>query len=116
MTPRIKARLKHYRMLGRIKARIRPDNRKGKSGCILWKGAIRSDEWGFYEYGIVTIDGKRTPVHRVLWEEKNGPLVVKHLRNTCGNTLCVAPAHWEAVNHPREKHVEAKDEARTATG
>lgn len=102
-------------MLGRIKARIRPDNRAGKSGCLLWKGAIRSDEWGFYEYGIASVNGKRVPVHRILWEEANGPLGTRVLRNTCGNTLCVAPAHWKSTTHWHAKD-ETQTEARAATG
>ena len=100
MTPRIKAALKLYRMLSRIEAKIRPDNSKGKKGCRLWKGAIRTDEWGFYQYGVaVGPSGKREGVHRILWEAQNGALNSKRLVNTCGNTLCVNPAHWIARDH-----------------
>jgi len=100
MTPRIKARLKHYRMLGRINAKVHPDRTKGKVGCRVWDGNIRTDEWGFYQYGVaVGPSGKRTAVHRILWEDKYGPLGDNTLVNVCGNTLCVNPDHWTATKH-----------------
>jgi hypothetical protein len=103
VTPRVKALIKHYKRINRLKRKIKPDTAKGKSGCRLWKGATRSDEWGFYEYAIARSGGKRYAVHRVMWEEKYGPLNGRVLRNTCGNTLCVAPDHWQAVRHWHEK-------------
>jgi hypothetical protein len=99
MTPRIKARIKHYKLLGKILSKTRPDNSAGKVGCVLWLGRRHSDEWGFYEYGALTVAGKRVGPHRILWEEKFGPLEGRKLVNTCGNTLCVAPDHWTPVGH-----------------
>jgi hypothetical protein len=104
MTPRVKALIRHYRYVGRVKAKVRSDKRKGKRGCMVWRGAIStSDDWGFYEYGIVQNEGKRTFAHRVLWEDKHGPLNGRILRNVCGNTLCCTPEHWEAMHHWRRK-------------
>lgn len=115
MTPRIKARIRYYKLLGRIKAKMRPDNTKGKVGCRLWRGSIRTDEWGFYQYGVAEHNGRKVPVHRVLWEEKHGPLNGKVLVNVCGNSLCVAPDHWTAVNHWTETK-RGKKETSTEAG
>lgn len=102
MTPRVKDRIKLYRMLSKVKAKTRPDNSAGKSGCRLWLGRISTDEWGLYKYGTLTHLGKRVSPHRVLWEQENGPLNGRYLVNQCGNTLCVSPKHWVAVKHWRD--------------
>lgn len=102
MTPRIKARIKLYKLLAKIQRKSRPDNRAGKSGCRLWLGRISTDEWGFYQYGTLSYLRKRVSPHRVVWEYENGPLNGRVLVNKCGNTLCISPDHWVAVNHWRD--------------
>jgi len=52
MTPRIKARLKHYRMLGRLKDKIRPDTSKGKVGSRVERKHPHR-RVGFYQYGLL---------------------------------------------------------------
>jgi len=62
--------------------------------CILWEGLLNDAG-----YGIVWISGQRYRVHRLAWEEVNGPipdgLTIDHL---CRNRACYNHLHLETVS------------------
>lgn len=63
-----------------------------ESGCWIWTGALND-----YGYATVNRGGKKSGVHRMIYEAINGPiggLVVDHL---CRVRCCLNPAHMEAV-------------------
>lgn len=64
-------------------------------GCREWMGAKSAAG-----YGQVSFNGKRTYVHRVMYEVFYGPipdgLTIDHL---CRNRGCCRPEHLEAVTH-----------------
>lgn len=64
--------------------------------CLIWKRGCCNGH-------PATRVGKRTRlVRRVLWESANGPIPVgKILRATCGNLLCIEPAHTELTTYQR---------------
>lgn len=63
-------------------------------GCWTWPGATNSAGYGNIGNG----KGSTSLVHRVAYEDRNGPipdgLTIDH---TCNNKLCVRPDHLEAV-------------------
>lgn len=76
-------------VLRRLSGRIRKD----KNGCWIWEGP--PDSRGRGHLGVW--DGqKQTTVHphRLLYQSRFGLLPrSRWVRNTCGNKLCVNPAH-----------------------
>lgn len=75
--------------------------RGANADCWLWSGCTKSKGHGASLYGHIRLsghEGKWRNAHRVSYELYVGPipdgLTVDHL---CGNTLCVNPAHLEAV-------------------
>lgn len=57
--------------------------------CWIWTGGRFQNG-----YGKITIDGKQQRAHRVAFEMEFGPLPEDALlEHTCGNRLCVNPAH-----------------------
>jgi hypothetical protein len=103
LNPRIAKEIAYWRKISPILNRTVAGKAKGTRGCRIWKGRTVTDEWGFYKYGRCTYNGKACPAHRVIWEHHYGPLGKDFLVNLCGNTLCVAPDHWERRTHPRAK-------------
>jgi len=63
-----------------------------ESGCLVWTGTL------FNGYGRVTFHGKRTSVHRVLWEHVHG-LIPPHLQidHLCRVRRCGNVEHLELV-------------------
>lgn len=67
---------------------------KRPGGCWLWTGAVGSKDG----VGIVTFNGKRYASHRASWEFRYGSIPQEHMiLRTCGERLCVNPAHMEMV-------------------
>lgn len=64
------------------------------TGCWLWTGAVAGD------YGQICVDGHRIKAHVFAYEREFGAvpdgLELDHL---CRVTVCVNPAHLEAVTH-----------------
>lgn len=62
-------------------------------GCWTWQGTLTNKGYGFARR-----DGRRHPVHRLVYELVNGPiadgLVIDHL---CRNRACIKPEHLRAV-------------------
>lgn len=58
------------------------------SECVIWAGARTNG------YGVVNVGGRIKRVHRLVWEEANGPipdgLVIMH---TCDTPACVRLEH-----------------------
>ncbi len=71
--------------------------------CWLWEGATSCGR-SHLIYGVLKVDHKSVLAHRVSYELHVGPipegLTIDHVRAYgCINTLCVNPAHLEAVPH-----------------
>jgi hypothetical protein len=71
----------------------------GPDDCWLWQGArSHSSKLARNAYGQFKVEGRAEKTHRVAYELEKGSipdgLTVDHL---CGSTLCVNPAHLEAV-------------------
>ena len=65
------------------------------SGC--WPGLAGCVQ---NKYGTAYIEGKNRRIHKVLWEQENGPVPLGlELDHLCRNTFCVNPRHLEAVTH-----------------
>jgi hypothetical protein len=65
------------------------------TGCLVWPGTVTNRG-----YGEIKVEGKRKPVHRVLFEVEVGPIAEGlQLDHLCRNRLCVNPAHLEPVTH-----------------
>jgi len=63
------------------------------TGCHEWQGF--RDTRG---YGRTRLMGKRQLVHRIVWEQKNGPVPEDlELDHLCRNTRCCNPEHLRAV-------------------
>lgn len=74
---------------GALSDRITPEP---NSGCWLWLGYAEQG------YGRVTIKGKRSPTHRVVYEEFRGPIPPGlELDHLCRVPCCVNPDHLEPV-------------------
>lgn len=59
------------------------------SGCWLWEGAVNSDG-----YGEIRRDRKNFKVHRLAWEEANGPIPRGlNVCHTCDVPACCNPGH-----------------------
>lgn len=78
----------------RITSRIRVTAR-----CWQWLGSTNSNR-----YGTVSFDGKVRMAHRVVYEDRRGPipagLTLDHL---CHNSDCVNPDHLDPVTHAENR-------------
>jgi hypothetical protein len=67
-------------------------------GCWLWSGSCTGGAFG--GYGIISYNGKKTLVHRLMYEMHVNPIPVGfEVDHLCRNKLCVNPLHLEAVTH-----------------
>src|SRR5215469_2584099 len=68
---------------------LRKSTADEQTGCLLWQGA--KDRGG---YGLIQIEGRTRPVHRVLWEMLNGRIPEGlYLLHACDVRTCVEPSH-----------------------
>jgi hypothetical protein len=68
-----------------------PDRRlqpQATDRCWLWDGFVNKDG-----YGLISIGGKTTTVHRYSYEQHYGPITVGVVKHTCGHKSCYNPAH-----------------------
>lgn len=71
---------------------IKPD-RDTKNIPILYRTSRRP-------MGQMQVDGRTEYVHRLVFKLLAKPDYEFHMRNICGNSLCVNPKHWD-VSSPR---------------
>ena len=63
------------------------------SGCWLWIGSVSTGG-----YGLIGLNKKVRPAHRILYEQKFGPIPVGlEIDHLCRTRCCVNPDHLEAV-------------------
>lgn len=78
-----------------LEKRVYPRLRGTESGCWEWTGATRGEG-----YGSVAWKGAWYPVHRLIYEDKVGPipegLVIDHI---CHNLPCANPDHLRPITH-----------------
>jgi len=88
LTPREAAilRARHGTVADRFWSHVRKT-----SGCWLW--VTRFDE-PVAEYGLLTVEGRSVPVHRLSWQLHNGPIPPgMQINHTCDVRNCVRPDH-----------------------
>lgn len=68
------------------------DESSDDNSCWLWKGS-RSTQG----YGQMCVNKKQVLAHQIGWQLMGNSVCrgKTHLRNKCGNKLCVNPDHWE---------------------
>jgi hypothetical protein len=68
------------------------------SGCLLWEGAVQR-----YGYGHIRVGGRKgrnVSVHRLVWEEANGPIPLGlHVLHQCDVPACVNINHLFLGTH-----------------
>ncbi len=77
----------------RIKSNIKYVGR-----CWIWQGCTSGNGKTGYGYGRITIDGRTSAVHRVMYVCYHG-YIGPHMQvdHICRNRLCCNPKHLEAV-------------------
>lgn len=85
----------HYKMLPVLeRVRLRSER---QGDCYVFLGQRTADG-----YGVVGVQGKRQMVHKVVWEDVNGPVPEgMQLDHKCKNEPCWNPEHLRLVT-PRE--------------
>lgn len=97
-------------LLARIEARcvpvlVRPD----LGECLVWTGATA----GGYGRGYIHVHGKARTVHRVVWEERHGPIPPEtpQILHHCDNPGCIRDEHLYAgtyLDNIRDKMVRGR--------
>lgn len=88
--------------MGRIMARVAEQ----PSGCWHFTGAHRGGEQRRPHIGS---HGKSLYVHRVLWEDANGPIPAGHeIHHTCFDHRCVNPAHFALLTISEHRRLHAR--------
>jgi hypothetical protein len=60
-------------------------------------------------YGVLGVDGWVRTIHRVAYELTYGPIAASmHIHHTCGNKLCVQPAHLVPLSPGAHSRLNAK--------
>lgn len=76
-----------------ILERIMPQIEK-TSYCWIWQGRVG----GTGKYPQISLGGRQTMVHRIIFEELIRPLIAgETIDHLCRNRLCVNPKHLEAI-------------------
>lgn len=84
-------------------------DKSAPDGCWLWKGARRGDGSGTWRSYSLRQDFR---AHRLSWLLTQGPIPTGRIvRQSCGNPLCVVPAHLKAVIPGSEVWTEEADQA-----
>ena len=66
--------------------------------CVVWPYGKASNNKDGYEYAQQRIKKKRYLVHRYIIEIIRNPIPNNYFsKNTCGNTLCINPYHWDLM-------------------
>jgi hypothetical protein len=64
----------------------------GRAAHWIWHG----NQMPLAVYGMLRVDGRLRPAHRLGWELHVGPIPEGMvLRNLCGDRMCVRPTHWK---------------------
>jgi hypothetical protein len=99
----------------RVPARVWAKIAVAESGCWLWTGATAGSGRGparaSARYGVAQLDGKLRLVHRWVYHATVAPVdqdtapgrSADHVHHECGVTLCVNPAHLQAM--PAGEHL-----------
>ncbi len=70
-------------------------DRQSDDECWAWTATTNGRGYGLFRFG-----GRTTRAHRFSYELARGPIPTGlELDHLCRNTLCVNPAHLEAVDH-----------------
>lgn len=73
---------------------------KQENGCLLFSG-MKINGYGFF-----SVDGIYVPIHKILWERRNGSIPehknLVNQRKVCGNRNCINIEHW-GLAKPRTK-------------
>lgn len=74
------------------------DRLSGDRDCWIWMGPRSARDKIVAGYGVFYVAGKRLRAHRYCYERSFGPIPDgSHIDHLCQVTLCVNPAHLEAV-------------------
>ena len=76
------------------------DKIEHRDDCWIWTGVVCG---GKCPTATLNVSGKKLNVKRVLFERENGPLGKERIRCTCGEKLCVNPAHYELIERKGKK-------------
>lgn len=71
--------------------------------CLIWQGSCDSDGYGLIKVYYGPGDRKQRKVHRIMYEEWVGPIVIGTIDHLCRVHACASPAHLEDVT-PAENH------------
>ena len=82
-------------LLERILSKVRKTD-----SCWIWSGATSSNGYGVANVGGHIHNKRSQPAHRAVYELLVGKIAKgKEIDHLCRVTLCVNPAHLEAVTH-----------------
>lgn len=81
-------------LLDRFASKIALDD----NGCLIWLGAHTGTR-PTSDYGLISVEGKKTVAHRVAWFLEHGewPASDMEVDHLCHVTLCVNVNHLEVV-------------------
>jgi hypothetical protein len=79
-----------------------------EGNCLIWQRAVNEDG-----YGIVLLNGKPQPAHRVAWLLVYGAFPKNEACHTCDKPACVRPDHLFDGTH-RENMIDASKKGRMA--
>lgn len=81
--------------------------------CWKWQGGTTGSGYGYFS----PAQSKMVRVHRYSFELANGTIPEgSEIDHTCGNRLCVNPAHLRAISHKQNGEHRVASNANTPTG